>query len=175
MPTTHYDYLLQSAADFGSKDGPCLIWPYVRIWNGYGRVGRNGKNLLVHRVAFAHFVGPIPKHYDVCHHCDNRLCYRVSHLFTGTRKENVADCRRKGRFAPTHTFSFRGEKSNLAKLTNEQVEEIVRLLRSGSKQQQLADLYGVNQQCISKIARGQRWAHLTAVPHAPVKQWVRLK
>lgn len=73
---------------------------YVRP-NGYGEIGRPGHRggaQQAHRAAYelAHGVTLASK-VDVCHSCDNRRCCNVAHLFTGTRKDNMQDCARKGR------------------------------------------------------------------------------
>ena len=39
--------------------------------------------------------------HHACHSCDNPICTNPSHLFWGTRSDNMRDCARKGRKAPT--------------------------------------------------------------------------
>jgi HNH endonuclease len=42
--------------------------------------------------------GQIPKDRVVCHTCDNTGCINPDHLWLGTHKENMADCRAKDRY-----------------------------------------------------------------------------
>ncbi|WBK39893.1 transcriptional regulator [Rhodobacteraceae phage LS06-2018-MD07] len=55
----------------------------------------------------------------------------------------------------------RGENNSKAKLTQEQVLEIRRLLKGGKTATAIAKSYGVHQVTISRIKNGQRWGHLS--------------
>jgi hypothetical protein len=54
-----------------------------------------------------------------------------------------------------------GERCGTAKLTNEQVDEIIALFKSSTKlsQQKVADMYGINQSQVSRILSGERRAN----------------
>lgn len=81
------------------KTGECWEWTGARV-NGYGVVqrGRRGEGVTrVHRVAYAHFHGPIPEGLDVMHACHNRVCVNPDHLSVGTRRENMAQSKAAGR------------------------------------------------------------------------------
>lgn len=88
----------------------------------------------------------------VLHRCDNRRCCNPEHLFLGTHSDNTCDAVGKGRqFTPDN----RGERSGLAKLTNEQVQEIRTKYAAGyGPQQKIATEYGVTQMAVSRIVRG---------------------
>jgi len=50
---------------------------------------------------------------DICHTSDNRKCINPSHLFEGTRKENMQDAVTKGRLNPHNKgkiFCIRGHE-----------------------------------------------------------------
>lgn len=72
--------------------------PYSSCWyseltpNGQGYImvasAKNGRE-LAHRVAYKHFVGPIPDGLVVDHKCRNRECSNPDHLQLVTLEENT--------------------------------------------------------------------------------------
>lgn len=125
----------------------CLVWTGYRHPDGYGQV----RSRKVHRLAWEAVNGPIPAGMSVCHHCDNRPCFEVAHLFLGTQADNNADCIAKGR----HRASA-GEANGRAVLTAEQVASIK---NDGRSQVRIAADYGIKQPQVSRIKRGESWAH----------------
>lgn len=57
----------------------------------------HGKVVPESRAIWEEAKGPIPEGLFVCHHCDNKRCIRLDHLFLGTQKDNAQDASRKGR------------------------------------------------------------------------------
>ncbi len=138
------------------RERDCLVFTGKK-WLGYGRIWdstRDGGPLdLAHRVVWAHHNGPIPEGMFICHHCDNRACVELSHLFVGTHQDNVADMMSKGR-------QRRGEWNGGARLTPVQVLAIRRERKCGALQQALADRYGVGRTTVRRIISGTTWKHI---------------
>lgn len=84
------------------------------------------------------------------HTCDNRLCVNPDHLITGTFKDNAMDAVERGR-------TLKGEKANMAKLTDDDVREI---LKSNEKYKVLAKRYNVHKGHIGHIRQGLLWKHI---------------
>lgn len=85
----------ESRVKVDNKTG-CWIWK-GKTTNGYGTF----QNIQAHRASWMLYRGVIPKGRNVCHNCpegDNPICVNPDHLFTGTQKDNIQDCLRKGRF-----------------------------------------------------------------------------
>jgi hypothetical protein len=117
----------------------CWIWEGAVNNKGYGYFNRN---VLVHRFLYQEKYGPTSLH--VCHKCDNTFCVNPDHMFCGTQKQNLEDCKRKGRFAD-------GSRNGHAKLT---AEEAVDVYLSDLPTMELAALYGVSRVVIRRIKRG---------------------
>jgi len=134
--------------------GPCWIWTGAKTRGGYGTLRRRPRgSIRAHRFAWEITYGELPRDVEACHLCDNPPCVRPDHLFRGTKLENMQDCSAKGR-----AFAHGPELRPGAKLTPDQVAEIrQKYLAGGVLQRELAAQFGVNQQSVSNIVRGETW------------------
>jgi hypothetical protein len=156
------DYLASAERRFCANvdvRGPDDCWPWTGTptAKGYGQisVGPRGtaRSVRAHRMAYERVHGAIPPGLDVCHTCDNPPCCNPRHLFAGTKAENQADKRRKGRAA-------KGEDNRGGgKLTEDDVRAIRIMLDSATKAA-IAARFGVTRQQIDHIASGRQWTHV---------------
>lgn len=147
----------------------CHEWQRPLAVRGYGQLSVNGHPRAAHRFAWERANGPVPKGLHVLHHCDNRRCVNVAHLFIGTNLDNTKDMHAKGR---QRGGGPSGERHHGAKLNLVQVDEIRdRYLTGLFSQRQLARMYGVCQPSIGRIVRGEGWGEKSRTPIAlkPVK------
>lgn len=108
-----------------------------------------------HRFGYMLRVGPITADLEVCHKCDFRPCQNDAHWWAGTGSQNMRDAVAKGRLVlPDNS----GENHGMSKLTRADIAELRSRWRLSSvRQSQLAIEFGISQQQVSKIVRGQSW------------------
>jgi len=142
-----------------APDGECWEWTRVRNQYGYGQLRIGGRMVYAHRLAYELGVGPIPSGMHVLHQCDNPRCINPAHLSVGTQSQNMKECSQRGR-ARIPKPIMQGEDNGAAKLRTEDVLSIRRLLSSGWRQRDLAEIYGVSQGAITNIKTGKSWSSL---------------
>jgi hypothetical protein len=145
----------------------CWVWQDACHRDGYGVFWDGRSSRQAHRVSYEAFVEKPPRHLFVCHKCDNRRCVNPDHMFLGTARDNSHDAMMKGRLAKGSRHGMygradlcanaKGENNNMAKLSEQQVKEI---LGSSDSIVNLAARFGVKYQAVYKIKRGLRWTHL---------------
>ena len=135
----------------------CWNWTgSIRNKGGYGSYKWNRQDWLAHRLIWHLFVEPLTDpEIKLLHKCDNVLCVRPLHLFTGTQLDNIQDMVNKGR-----ARSNKGSASGMAKLTEEKVDEIYKLSELGLTQTKIGTNFGVSHATIGRILRGNTWKHV---------------
>lgn len=136
----------------------CWLWTGALNNVGYGQFSVRCRHVLAHRMSWTLECGPIPAGLWALHDCpggDNPACVRPSHLFLGTRADNMADMVAKDRQA-----RLKGEAAPRAKLTEAQVLGIRARAAAGEPHRKLGREFAVDYSTISDIVRRKSWAHL---------------
>lgn len=151
FPPVSLDDLLANTI---TTENGCQEWQGRRMKN-YASVSHKGNNIGVHRiVAFLIYGEPEPGMFAL-HSCDNPPCINPNHLRWGTQAENVQDTNERNRRAIK-----RGERNGRAKLDEAKVKAIRAIHGTGPTTIEIAELYGVSNQIVSRIIRGEAWSHL---------------
>jgi hypothetical protein len=136
----------------------CWNWIASLSKFGYGKFSLNrSKWIFAHRFSYEYFNHNISDDLFVCHKCDNRKCVNPKHLFLGTAKDNMVDCKNKNR-----TYKPKGILMPGHKLTNDDVIQIKKELLNYSYGDcvKLSKKYNVDSRTISNIKTGINWNHI---------------
>lgn len=135
----------------------CIIWPFVRDRNGYGKLRYEDRCRSANQVILEKTVGPAPPDKPMALHACSKGhlgCCHPKHLIWGNQPQNMEHMVEAG-------TSCRGERQNHAKLTVRDVNRIRLLGNQGDiLQRELAEMFGVSQGAISGIVNRTRWAWL---------------
>ena len=149
--------LKEMLAKIPDDPAKCVEWPLLRDRHGYGRMTNpfedpESKVAFVHRVAWDLTHDRVEGKPNILHSCDNPPCFRPSHLFPGTMRDNTQDALSKGRL-------LHGEQASWSKLTIEQVREIRELRSSGMTSWKIAKRLKIPYSRAYDVAVGNTWKH----------------
>jgi len=135
---------------------PCLEWTGFKDVNGYGGFQFEGYHIKPHRFAYAAKHGEWPTY--VLHHCDNRACVNVKHLYSGTQSDNMQDMIRRGR---ANRLAQTGSRNHYAKRTENEIIELRKIIDSKLfSDKQIANAYKMAQSGVGQIRRRTSWKHI---------------
>lgn len=109
----------------------------------------------VHHLVLEAFVGPRPEGMDGLHWDDDNQNNHLGNLRWGTPKENKVDAKRNHRLK-----FYRGNEHPMSILKVEDVVKIRSLVREGSKQTEVARMFGVSASTIWLIIHRKNWSHI---------------
>jgi hypothetical protein len=143
----------EAHVDRSAGPDQCHAWTGARTPKGYGimHVAEIRKTRQAHRVAWELANGPIPDGPGyhgtcICHRCDNPSCVNVAHLFAGTVADNIRDMDAKGRRVV-------GRKLTVA--------DVAEIRASSATTLELVTRYGISDEHVRRIRRGEAWAGVT--------------
>ncbi len=158
----------------------CWLWGgAMKDVGSYGRFLTDTGHEPAHRYAWVVAAGAEPgPGLHVLHTCDVPACVRTDqpgiyvvdgiayprfgHLWLGSHAANMADRKAKLRYRRMAVTERqpRGERKGNAKLTEQDVREIRRLLADGETLRAIASSFGVSKGPITMISRGKSWRHV---------------
>jgi hypothetical protein len=94
-------------------DDGCWRWTGHVQTNGYGQMQVDHRMIVVHKLAWLLFRGPVPEGMDVHHACGNKRCVNPDHLELvphaehKTRHHRRTHCKRGHPLTPASTYRGR--------------------------------------------------------------------
>lgn len=149
----------------------CWEWKASCRPNGYGAFKTKNKTYNSHRLSYELKHGEInDNNIKVCHKCDNRKCVNPNHLFLGTQKENMRDCRNKRKLIIPLGLQFQNNHKPLNSiLSNEKALEIYNIIsnrrnnKESLKLKELSEIYNVNYTLIRNLSCGRTYKNKQSV------------
>jgi hypothetical protein len=122
--------------DVSAGSDACWPWMGARDPNGYGRIGKPGREgtMLASRLSLQ-LAGIDVAGWNVLHACDNPPCVNPTHLRVGSQLDNMRD-------------------AGIAKLT---AEDVTRIRESTLSNRALGVIFACNPSTISRVRHGLRW------------------
>lgn len=147
------------------KTDTCWLWTGCKLPRGYGQFWFRGKKMVAHRFLLKRH---LPEGSFALHKCDTPACVRPSHIFIGSRTDNMRDCSNKGRLSTKGLeamkgrppYRYKGQEQPNSKLTAKQVNEIKKYPKHYGSAIKLAKKFGVSQSLVCRIRDGKAWKHM---------------
>lgn len=138
-----------------SKD-ECWEWIGRVDKHGYGRIEREGTDVLASRIAMEIKLGrSLTSKECSLHSCDNPACVNPKHLWLGSQGDNMKDMVKKGR-----SSRLPGESNGKSRFKTQEILRMRKLFDSGKRIIEIAREYKTAQPVINRIVHRKRWKHI---------------
>lgn len=136
------------------------------------RLRKQGKQKFrgVHRLVAEAFIPNPENKPTVDHKYDEKVNNYYQDLRWGTHQEQIDWAR-----GEQGLMDNSGENNHQAVLTNDQAEEIIRLLQKGNAPRPISKQYDVNERAISRINQGSTWANILPEVPRPISMFYKKK
>lgn len=131
-------------------DSDCWPWTGFKKSSGHGLTSYKSAPIHASRKAYILTHGPIEIAKCVLHRCDNAACCNPSHLYLGSRADNMID--RFGNVAAAD----RSHTGRNRVLTDEQIEVLWQMRREGAKLKECATKFDVHIATICRYITARR-------------------
>lgn len=149
----------------------CWDWQACRQQDGYGRFKAGDTTYHSNRVAWTLKHRSDPGELVVRHACDRPQCCNPAHLVLGTVADNTADKMARGRW---RGGDHRGVRNPRARLTPDQVREVVEAFKRGESNTAIAARLPIGHSLVSRIRVGLSWrAETESLGWMPTPQFSR--
>lgn len=129
--------------------------------NGYVYVDLSRDNRserrYVHQLVWEAFKGPIPDGLEPNHKNGRKHDNRIGNLELLNRSGNMLHGFQTLDFSLNRS---RGATHHKAKLTEDDVREIWRMIAAGKSRRAIAEIFGISKTAVSLIVKGKNWKHL---------------
>jgi predicted DNA-binding protein (UPF0251 family) len=152
---------------------PCREWQGAKSLNGHGIANALGRQWSASKLVWELHEGKtVERGHCVRHRCLLPSCVEITHLVSGTFKQNAEDRSRDG-------TNLAGEDGPNATLTNETARAIAMSRGEGLTAKERADMFGTSPQVVTMIDSGRTWSlvmteterqHLAAHPPRKVRE-----
>lgn len=150
-------YEISENGDIKNKNTNKMLKTWLKNGYVYVTLFFNGieKKFRLNRLVAIHFISNLDNYPHVNHIDGNKLNNNSKNLEWCTPSQNNFHAYKLGLIK-----GRKGIKNHCAKLTNEQIIEIRKLRSEGMYQKDIAKLFNVSQNVISKIDRKITWSHV---------------
>ncbi len=130
----------------------CRIWQRGKATSGHGMVSHDGSQVYTHRLMFYFEHGYFPVlPMQVLHRCNDASCIEPSHLYEGSKEQNIQDACAAGH---RNTITPDGV------MNPDKVRAIRKRRAEGATCDQIGKEFGISSSNASAISRRHTWRNV---------------
>lgn len=131
-------------------EADCWPWTGFRKKSGHGLTSYKSAPIHASRKAWILTHGPVPSALSVLHRCDNAACCNPSHMYLGTRADNMID------YWQNTPPEQRGARGRPSVLDDGQLSTLWQMRKKGATLKECAEVFDVHHSTIWRYVTARR-------------------